>query len=91
MKWAQVRLERQIVDTLLRRGFVGSAESLAQSRNLDGLVDVEIQLFDELRSVETALSRGSAVEALAWCKDNGSTLKKAKVRFRANRYMSDAV
>ena len=77
--WGHVRLQRQIVDTLLRRGYTQSALQLARLEDLGGLVDVEIELFRELGDIEAALLRGSANEALQWCKDNAAVLRKTKV------------
>lgn len=68
------------MDYLLRREYVKTAEMLSRDEALNGLVDVELDLFQELRRIEQALREGSAVEALHWCKDNSATLKKSKVR-----------
>lgn len=74
------------MDYLLRRGYSDTAELLAldesgaMTAGQPGLTDVEIILFKELKAIEKALQAGSAVEALAWCKDNASALKKSKVR-----------
>jgi macrophage erythroblast attacher len=68
------------VDYLLRRGYTESAQTLAIDENLNGLTDVDIELFRDLQRIEDALRSGSATEALQWCKDNSSTLKKGKVR-----------
>lgn len=77
--WAHLRLQRQLVDTLLRRGYAQSASLVARDEGLGGLVDVELNLFGEMQRIESALRNGSAVQALQWCKDNTSALKKAKV------------
>ena len=78
--WSHLRLQRQLVDYLLRRGYTASAQTLALDENLNGLSDVDIELFKDLQRVEDALRSGSATEALSWCKDNASALKKGKVR-----------
>lgn len=83
--WAHIRLQRHLVDYLLRRGYAESAQALAKDEHLDGLSDVDIDLFKDLQRIEDALRSGSATEALIWCKDNSSTLKKGKVRFTAFR------
>jgi macrophage erythroblast attacher len=79
--WSHVRLQRHLVDYLLRRGYTDSAEVLARDEHLNGLSDVDIELFKDLQRIEDALRSGSATDALQWCKDNASTLKKGKVRF----------
>jgi len=78
--WASTRLNRQLVDYLLRRGYSETAELLAldEGSGSIGLSDVEIRLFKELKGIENALQAGSASEALGWCKDNASALKKTK-------------
>ena len=68
------------MDTLLRRGYKESALCLDRHQNLNGLVDVELELFQELRNIENALLAGSATDALSWCKSNAVAIKKTKVR-----------
>lgn len=80
--WSHLRLQRHLVDYLLRRGYTDSAQTLAMEEHLEGLSDVDIELFKELQRIELALRSGSATEALQWCKDNASALKKGKVRAR---------
>lgn len=77
--WSHVRLQRHLVDYLLRRGYTESAQTLARDEKLKGLSDVDVELFKDLQRIEEALRSGSAIEALQWCKDNASTLKKDKV------------
>lgn len=78
--WAHTRLQRHLVDYLLRRGYTGSAHLLREEEGLDGLDNVELDLFTEVQRIETALAGGSAAMALAWCKDNSTALKKGNVR-----------
>lgn len=79
--WSHLRLQRHLVDYLLRRGYTETAQTLALDENLSGLSDVDIELFKDLQRIEDALRSGSATEALQWCKDNASALKKGKVRY----------
>ena len=53
---------------------------LARSEGYEDLVSADIELFKECTRVEQSLREGRATEALAWCKENNSTLKKMKVR-----------
>jgi len=77
--WANTRLDRHILDYLLRRGYADTARRMVQGdTSLQALSDVEVGLFSELDTITAALSRGSATQALAWCKDNAAALKKVK-------------
>jgi hypothetical protein len=40
---------------------------------------VDLELFAQSRKIELAIKNHSCAEALAWCKENGSSLKKIKV------------
>ena len=42
---------------------------------------VDLELFAQSRKIELAIKNHSCAEALAWCKENGSSLKKIKVYF----------
>ena len=41
---------------------------------------VDIELFMEVKRIEDVLRKHSCTEALAWCSENKSALRKAKVR-----------
>lgn len=74
--WADTRLDRWLVDYALRTGKPRTAASLAADRHIEHLVDIE--LFTDVRRIEQALARGSCTEALAWCAENKSALRKIK-------------
>lgn len=40
---------------------------------------VDIDLFSDIKRIEGALSRHSCSEALAWCSENKTALRKQKV------------
>ncbi|MBW0468463.1 hypothetical protein O181_008178 [Austropuccinia psidii MF-1] len=73
-KFSRIRLDRHLVDYLLRSGYTKSAQSLSQFANIEALVDEP--LFTELNRIEKALAEHSCSEALAWCKENSGALKK---------------
>jgi len=50
---------------------------------------VDLDLFSDIRRIETALERHSCTEALAWCSENKAALRKAKVS-RNFRYLEFA-
>jgi len=70
-----VRLDRLLVDYLLRMGYTGSARQLAQEKHIEALVDVDE--YEAVGKIETSLSSEHRVEpALAWCVENKQNLKK---------------
>jgi macrophage erythroblast attacher len=76
--WARTRLTLQLIDYLLRKGYSDSAALLAEEEGVARLVDLDF--WSECTRIEGALRRGSASEALVWCRENQSALKKMKVR-----------
>jgi macrophage erythroblast attacher len=76
-RWSHVRLDRLLVDYLLRQGFTQSAKELAEENKLGDLVDVGV--FEEAGRIEQALRRGEVKEALSWCAENKNALKKTNV------------
>ncbi|KAG0266194.1 GID complex subunit containing RING finger motif [Actinomortierella ambigua] len=75
-RWSRVRLNRILVDYMLREGFRETAALLAKSEGIEEMVDIE--LFVQSRKVEQALQRFSCTECLQWCHENKSNLKKIK-------------
>ncbi|KAJ9112329.1 hypothetical protein QFC19_000749 [Naganishia cerealis] len=77
LKWRTERVDRFMVDYLLRNGKHAAAAAYAKERNIEGQVD--IALFQECARIESALvQKQSCAEALAWCGENRGTLKKTK-------------
>lgn len=72
--WSRVRLDRLLVDYLLREGYVESAKALAHEKGIDDLVDVGV--FEECGRIEKSLREGKTAECLAWCNENKQALKK---------------
>ncbi|CAN1798401.1 Protein MAEA homolog [Linum perenne] len=75
-EWSNTRLKRILVDYMLRMSYYDTAMKLAQSSNIQDLVDIDV--FQEARSVIDALHNKEVAPALAWCTDNRSRLKKSK-------------
>ncbi|KAJ1530032.1 GID complex subunit containing RING finger motif [Nowakowskiella sp. JEL0078] len=78
-RWSRLRLERIIVEYMLRNGCSESAEKLANDAGIRELVDIE--LFAQARKIEDGLRRKSCFECLTWCGDNRSNLRKMKVNY----------
>ncbi|EMC99190.1 hypothetical protein BAUCODRAFT_64742 [Baudoinia panamericana UAMH 10762] len=72
--WSHVRLDRLLVDYLLRQGYVESARQLAAGKGVEELVDIAV--FEECGKIDAALRGGDVREALAWCGENKQALKK---------------
>ncbi|KAL9230528.1 hypothetical protein vseg_005866 [Gypsophila vaccaria] len=75
-EWSNTRLKRILVDYMLRMSYYESATKLAETSNIQDLVDIDV--FYEARSVIEALQNKEVAPALAWCADNKSRLKKSK-------------
>lgn len=73
-EWSRVRLNRLLVDYLLRLGYGESARLLAQEKGIEDLVDIDA--FAQCLTIERALREGNVQEALAWCAENRQALKK---------------
>jgi macrophage erythroblast attacher len=76
--WSRQRLDRLLVDYLLRQGYNDSASSLADERQIRDLVDIDT--FVSMSKIRRALENGSVQEALAWCSENKKELRKKDVR-----------
>ncbi|XWS66093.1 hypothetical protein CRYUN_Cryun05aG0170800 [Craigia yunnanensis] len=78
-EWNNVRLKRILVDYMLRMSYYDTAMKLAESSNIQDLVDMDV--FQEAKKVIDALRNQEVGPALAWCVDNKSRLKKSKSKF----------
>ncbi|GAB7347791.1 hypothetical protein MBLNU459_g5332t1 [Dothideomycetes sp. NU459] len=73
-EWSKVRLDRMLVDYLLRRGYTDSAAQLAKEKGIEELVDVDA--FMACGAIEESLRSGRTAECLSWCGENKQALKK---------------
>ncbi|CZR54585.1 related to macrophage erythroblast attacher [Phialocephala subalpina] len=73
-EWSRTRLDRLLVDYLLRNGYKESAGALAKEKGIEDLVDVET--FVQMSRIRESLQNGRVTEALAWCNDNKKELRK---------------
>lgn len=74
--WKRKRLDRLLVDHLLRGGYYESAARLTEESNLKNLTNLELFLVS--KSVENSLADRDTTKCLAWCHDNRSKLRKIK-------------
>ncbi|KAJ5661598.1 uncharacterized protein N7477_009214 [Penicillium maclennaniae] len=75
-QWSRVRLDRLLVDHMLRSGYSESAKQLAKDREIEDLVDLGV--FTQCQRVVESLRRGETKEALQWCGENKAALKKSQ-------------
>jgi macrophage erythroblast attacher len=80
--WSRVRLDRLLVDYLLRAGYSKSGEKLAKEKGIEDLVDLDV--FVQCQKIADSLSRGETKDALIWCTENRTALKKLGVRSVSN-------
>ena len=74
-EWSRARLDRLLVDNMLRQGFFESAKQLAEEKGITNLVDIEV--FEAVGRIEKSLKADKRVDlALAWCAENRSNLRK---------------
>lgn len=73
-QWSRTRLDRLMVDYLLRSGYSKSASALAESKQISHLIDLDT--FVICHKIASSLNRGETKEALAWINENKSSLKK---------------
>lgn len=72
--WSKVRLDRLIVDYLLRAGYSDTAAALASAKDVESLID--LSTFKQCHKVADSILQGSTVEALKWITRNKDALKK---------------
>jgi len=75
-RWADTRLDRWLVDWSLRNGKEKTARKIAEDKDIETLVDID--LFMDIHRIEDALSKHSCMEALTWCSENKTALRKMK-------------
>ena len=76
-EWSRTRLNRLLVDYLLRCGYEESARALAREKGIEELVDLRV--FEQCHTIERSLRNKSTTECLAWCADNRPMMKKFDV------------
>ncbi|KAJ2002138.1 GID complex subunit containing RING finger motif [Coemansia thaxteri] len=74
-RWSRTRLERVLIDYMLRSGNVNTAKLLMEKGNLEHFADSS--LFALVMSTERELREDHSCHgALSWCADNRSALRK---------------
>lgn len=73
-QWKRIRLDRLVIEHLLRMGYYETAEELAARSDVRHLTNLEI--FQTSREVEDDLANHSTTKCVHWCIDNKSKLRK---------------
>lgn len=76
-QWSRTRLDRLMVDHMLRSGYSESAKQLAQDKGVEDLVDINV--FVQCQQISDSLRRGETKDALQWCGENKAALKRSQV------------
>lgn len=76
-RWRNIKLDRLVVDHMLREGYYDSALLLSKESNIEDLVDMNV--FLTAKKVMDSLRQGDCTEALKWCNENKARLKKIDV------------
>lgn len=76
-QWSRKRLDRLLVDYLMRQGYGDSARALAGEKGIVDLVDIET--FEQMNRIRQSLLNQSVKEALDWCTENKKELRKNDV------------
>ncbi|WFD29874.1 hypothetical protein MSPP1_000888 [Malassezia sp. CBS 17886] len=80
--WCATRLDRLVVEYLLRSGCTDSAAHLAKKQRIEALVDLPV--FAQIQEIEESLVPSSpdtmptCAKALVWCSENKVALRRAK-------------
>ena len=73
-EWSAVRLDRLLVEYMVRQGYSESAWALTREKGIEELVDLGV--FDRCERVRRSLRWGSLDECLAWCAEYKVVMKK---------------
>lgn len=73
-QWKRIRMDRIVIEYLLRRGYYETAECLARKSDIRSLTNLEI--FHTSREVEEDLFKHKTLKCVLWCNDNKSKLRK---------------
>lgn len=75
--WSRKRLDRLLVDYLMRQGYSQSARALAKDKGVGDLVDIDT--FEQMNRIRQSLLNKNVKDALDWCTENKKELRKMDV------------
>lgn len=86
--WSRTRLDRLLVDYLLRNGYIQSAVALAREKGIEQLVDTET--FVQMSKIRDGLRAKRLSEVLTWCTENKKELRRMGVSLKCSETLSSA-
>ncbi|CAD8135151.1 unnamed protein product [Paramecium pentaurelia] len=78
----EIKLQRSLVDNLLREGYFKTAQKLIQSYQIDNLTSFEQEIIIEANTIIQDLKSKSIKFAYKWCSQNSSKYKKFNSAFQ---------
>ncbi|KAJ1967343.1 GID complex subunit containing RING finger motif [Dispira parvispora] len=88
-EWSRTRLNRILVDYMLRKGYSRTAAQLVERANLESLADTE--LFEQSAVIEQSLLNHSCTKGIQWCSDNKSALRKLKSTLEFDLHLQEFI
>lgn len=73
-EWSRIRLNRLLVEYLVRQGFYESATALAKEKGIEDLVDLAVHA--RCHKISMSLRNRSLEECLAWCLEHRPMMRK---------------
>ena len=73
-QWSKIRLDRLLVEYLVRHGFAESAKMLAREKGIEEMVDLEAHA--RCYHISQRLREGHLEECLTWCADHRVMMRK---------------
>ena len=85
--WSRLRLNRLLVEYLVRQGYVESARSLAKEKDIVDLVDLDV--YERCGRIAASLRNGKVDDCLGWCAENRVLMKKIDVGLLEHKMAND--
>lgn len=87
-QWSRTRLDRLMVDYLLRSGHAETATALAKAKDITHLIDLDT--FIACHNIAASIRRGETKKALSWINENRNALKKITISLPSSNLNSQS-
>lgn len=88
-QWKRMRMDRMVIEHLLRMGYYETAERLSNHSDIRHLTNLDI--FHTSREVEEDLANFKTTKCILWCIDNKSKLRKINSNIEFNLRVQEFV
>ncbi|XP_037950378.1 E3 ubiquitin-protein transferase MAEA [Teleopsis dalmanni] len=88
-QWKRVRMDRLVIEHLLRMGYYETADKLAKRSGIHDLTNLDT--FHTSREVENDLAKHKTFKCVLWCIDNKSKLRKINSNIEFNLRVQEFV